>query len=234
MKKEKISFVIPTLNEEEAIGDVIDEIHNTKLEKKGYEIEIVIVDGYSKDKTREIAKKKGARVVVFRRGYGIQYRKGFYEATGDIIITGDADMTYPFYEAEKFLNIMKKHNLEFITTNRFAHMDAYAMSSTNKFGNNVLTFFTNLLFGIKLRDAQSGMWIFKRDILPRFRFGSFGMNFTEEVKIEAFKKSRAAEVPIRYRERVGEVKLNKFRDGFLMLSYLFYKRLTFTPYRRRR
>lgn len=223
-EKPKISFVLPALNEEKAIGAVIDEINSTQLDKLGYGYEIVIVDGQSIDKTAEIAKKKGARVISSERGYGRQYKNGFKEAKGEIIITGDSDLTYPFEDVHYFLKFMEGKGIDFITTNRFAYMDKNAMTITHKFGNFVLTVFTKFLFFINIKDSQSGMWIFKKSILPMLKLKSDGMPFSQEIKIEAFTKVKAKELPIRYRERIGEVKLNTFKDGFQNLYQLLKKR----------
>ena len=101
----KISIVIPTLNEEEGIGATIDSIKKEEFEKRGWDYEIIIVDGNSKDKTREIASNKGAKIIIEpRKGYGRAYKTGFSMADGDIIVTGDADGTYPFDEVHKYID----------------------------------------------------------------------------------------------------------------------------------
>ena len=93
---------------------------------------------------------------------------------------------------------------------------------------NVLTLTTMLLWFRPLRDSQSGMWVFRRAVLPKLRLTSNGMPLSEEIKIEAIEKlgRRFAEVGIDYRPRIGEVKLQKWRDGWLNLSFLFRKRFS--------
>jgi hypothetical protein len=217
----KISVIIPTLNEEESIGHVLDKIPRDPK----YEWEIIIVDGDSKDKTREIAKEKGARVIVEKRkGYGRAYKTGFEKATGDIIVTLDGDDTYPAEKIPELVDYLIKNNLDFISCERFSKMQKGAMSLTHKFGNWVLTITTRLLFGVKIKDSQSGMWVFRREILKDLNVTSDGMPFSEEIKIEAWKKFRCQEVPIEYRERKGEVKLNTWKDGLRNLKFLFKKR----------
>ena len=98
----KITVVIPALNEEQAIGSVIKEIPTNELKKMGYRVEIMVIDNGSKDKTKYIAHDNGAKVIVQPiKGYGNAYKAGFANATGDIIATGDADLTYPFCEDRK-------------------------------------------------------------------------------------------------------------------------------------
>ena len=100
----KITVVIPALNEEQAIGSVIKEIPINELKKMGYEVEIMVIDNGSKDKTRYIANSHRAKVIVQPiKGYGNAYKAGFANATGDIIATGDADLTYPFNDLPKII-----------------------------------------------------------------------------------------------------------------------------------
>jgi len=222
----KVSVVIPTLNEEEGIGATIDEIPIESLKKAGYDVEILVIDGRSKDRTRQIAESRGAKVIIEpRKGYGRAYKTGFEKAKGEIIVTGDADCTYPFRDVEVFVKMLGEKGVDFITTNRFACLEEGAMKLSHHFGNFMLNFFVALLFFIDLKDSQSGMWIFRRKALDRLTLTSDGMPFSEEIKIEAFRKLRAAEVPITYRRRVGQIKLWMFRDGMRNFVFLFKKRL---------
>jgi hypothetical protein len=83
-----------------------------------------------------------------------------------------------------------------------------------------------LLYGKAVRDSQSGMWVFRSAVYPRLRLTSDGMAFSEEIKIEAIRHPdvRFGEYPIQYHPRVGEVKLQKWRDGFRNLYFLVKKR----------
>jgi glycosyltransferase involved in cell wall biosynthesis len=222
MAEGKVSVIIPTMNEEQSIGLVIDEVR-AALGSRDHEI--LVVDTNSKDRTREIATGKGAVVIDEpRRGYGRAYKSGFERATGDVIATLDADMTYPASEIPKLASMLESQGLEFITTNRFADMEKGAMGLKHRVGNWLLSTTARLLFRVKVRDSQSGMWVFRKDILPRLELVSDGMALSEEMKIEAFRKAKAAEVPITYRVRVGDVKLNAWSDGLGNLKYLFKKR----------
>ncbi|NPA75578.1 MAG: glycosyltransferase family 2 protein [Euryarchaeota archaeon] len=217
----KISVVIPTLNEEASIGHVLDRIPKDPK----YDWEIVVVDGNSKDRTREIAESKGARVIIEKRkGYGRAYKTGFAEATGDIIVTLDGDDTYPAEKIPELVDYLIKNNLDFISCERFTLMQEGAMGITHKVGNKILTLTLRILFGVKIKDSQSGMWIFRRKILKDLNVTSDGMPFSEEIKIEAWRKFKCEEVPIEYRERKGEVKLNTWEDGLRNLLFLFKKK----------
>jgi dolichol-phosphate hexosyltransferase len=223
----KVSVVIPALNEEAGIGYVLDEIPRADIESLGYALEVIVVDGESVDRTREISEEKGARVIVEpRKGYGRAYKTGFAEATGDVIVTGDADTTYPFDHIPEFLTLLEKENLDFITTNRFAKLENGAMSAKHKLGNWVLSSTARVLFLVNVKDSQSGMWIFRRPVLEKVTLTSDGMPLSEEIKIEAFLADgvRAREIPIEYRSRVGDVKLASWQDGARNLAFLFRKR----------
>jgi glycosyltransferase involved in cell wall biosynthesis len=223
----KITIVIPALNEEQAIGPVIKEIPIDELKKMGYAIEIMVIDNGSMDKTRYIANNHGAKVIVQPiKGYGNAYKAGFANATGDIIATGDADLTYPFKDLPKIIKKMEDENLDFITTDRLTNLQPGVMSRTHYFGNRILHLTTKILFRLPCKDSQSGMWIFKRNIWPKMNVKSSGMPFSQELKIEAYKKGfRCAEVPIVYRARVGEVKLSTFKDGLGNMLHLINKRI---------
>jgi len=218
----KVSVIIPTMNEEKSVGLVIDEV-NKALGAIPHEI--LVVDTDSKDHTREIAAGKGAVVIDEpKRGYGRAYKTGFEKARGEIIATLDADMTYPAEMLPRLVAMLEKESLDFITTNRFADMQKGAMSSKHRLGNWVLSVTARVLFRVRVRDSQSGMWVFRHSILPDLKLESDQMSLSEEIKVEAFSKKRAAEVPIAYRLRMGEVKLSSWKDGFGNLKYLFRKR----------
>jgi len=222
----KVSIVIPALNEEESIAGTIGSIPLALLKKSGYRTEVIIVDNGSTDSTGKIARAKGAKVISEpRRGYGNAYKAGFENATGDFIATGDADLTYPLEKLPQLLRALEEQNLDFITTDRLSNLKSGIMGRTHFFGNTALTTVLNLLFGLKLNDSQSGMWVFRSAILPRLRLESSGMPFSQELKVEAYTKGlRCAEFPIPYRERRGKMKLRTFRDGALNLLHLFRKR----------
>jgi len=219
----RLSVIIPTMNEERSIGQVIESIK--KNISKSLDYEILIVDTNSKDRTREIAASLGARIIEEpRRGYGRAYKTGFENARGELIATLDADMTYPAEIIETLVKKIDDDKLDFITTNRFANLQPGAMGFTHKLGNRVLSISARVLFRVKIRDSQSGMWIFKKEILPKLNLTSDGMSLSEEIKIEAFKRFNSTEVPITYSPRVGEVKLNTWKDGLSNLKFLFRKR----------
>lgn len=222
---------MPTLNEEKGVGKTIDSIKRETFKKNNWNLEITIVDGRSKDKTIEIAESKGATVILEKeKGYGRAYKTGIPKLTGDIIVTGDADATYPFDEIHKYIKILINEDLDFITTDRFSKLKPGSMNLKHRFGNIILALTLRILFCVNIRDSQSGMWIFKKEALDKIqKIKDFndGMPFSEEIKIEMFTSAniKAREIPSRLYAREGQVKLESFRDGWRNLKFLFKKRL---------
>ena len=221
-----LSIVIPALNEEEGIGPVLNEIPIKELKAMGYAVEVLVIDNGSTDNTKRIAQSHGATVIVQPvRGYGNAYKAGFANASGEVIATGDADLTYPFSDIPKILALMEKEDYEFINTDRLSSLTPEAMLKTHVFGNKVLTMITKVLFNSPFKDSQSGMWVFRHHVWDNLRVKSSGMPFSQELKMEAFmKKFRCAEVQIKYRHRAGVVKLNSIKDAVGNVTHLFKKR----------
>ncbi|MGQ9583370.1 MAG: glycosyltransferase family 2 protein [Thermoplasmatota archaeon] len=225
-----MTVIIPTMNEEAGIGQVLDSIPRVP----SLPIEVLVVDTNSRDRTREIASSKGARVIDEpQRGYGRAYKTGFKSARGDIIVTLDADGTYPAEEIPRLVRMLREEGLDFITCDRLSGMERGAMSLKHRLGNWVLTATMNFLFSTHLRDSQSGMWVFRRSALEGLELTSDGMAFSEEIKLEAVGRGlRVREVPISYRPRLGEVKLRSWADGRKNLAFLFFKRIRWRGERR--
>jgi glycosyltransferase involved in cell wall biosynthesis len=222
-----ISVVIPALNEEIAIGPVIKDIPIEILNKMGYNVEILVIDNGSKDKTPYIAREHGAKVIIQPiRGYGNAYKAGFANATGDIIATGDADLTYPFDILPQAVEKLENEKLEFINTDRLTTLSQGVMESSHILGNKILNFNAKLLFGWPFKDSQSGMWIFKRQIWSHLDVRSSGMPFSQELKIEAHIRGfRCDEMIIDYQARAGDSKINTISDGMGNILQLFKKRI---------
>ncbi len=225
----KVTILIPTLNEEDGIGATLDSIDKKAFAQRGWEVEFLIVDGDSKDRTRAEAAERGAKVVIEkRRGYGRAYKTGFHECRSDIIVTGDADGTYPFDRCHEYIEQLLLQDLDFVTCDRYGELHEGAMSPKHRLGNFILSSTTRVLFMIRLRDSQSGMWVIRRKALRKIPFDSLsdGMAFSQEIKIEAFKRGnvRAKELPASLRPRIGEPVIESWRDGFGNLGALWRKR----------
>jgi dolichol-phosphate hexosyltransferase len=226
-----VSIIIPTLNEQLGIESTIRNIPRSAIkETTGLEVEIIVVDGQSTDSTREIAADLGATVIVEdRKGYGRACKSGFAAANGEILVTIDADNTYPTDCIPGYLQELESKGLDFITINRFPLMQKEAMSFTRRVGNKILTTALRLLYSLDIKDSQSGMWIMTRNFVSRIRLSSDDMSLSEEIKIIAFKFFNSAEINGRYSERIGLAKLSVYKDGFKNLKFLidYRKRLRY-------
>jgi glycosyltransferase involved in cell wall biosynthesis len=219
-KGQSITVIIPCLNEEQGIEKVLRAMPE-------FVDEVIVVDNNSTDRTSEVAASLGAKVIREEvRGYGRSYKRGFAQATGDLIVTLDGDHSYPVdalsYLIEAFLHL----EVDFLNASRFPVRDAHAMSLKHKFGNLALSLAMTMLFFRWVRDSQSGMWVLRRSIIKEMKLESDGMAFSEEIKIEALRNPRIrfGEISIQYSSRLGEKKLNPWRDGIRNLAFLAKKR----------
>jgi dolichol-phosphate hexosyltransferase len=221
-KGQKITVIIPCLNEEQGIEQVLRRMPD-------FVDQVIVVDNASTDRTSAVAAALGAQVIREEvRGYGRSYKRGFRDAAGDLIVTLDGDHSYPVdalsYLLEAFLHL----EVDFLNASRFPVRDRHAMSFKHKMGNLVLSAAMSVLFLKWVRDSQSGMWVFRRSILKHMSLESDGMAFSEEIKIEALKNPRIrfGEISIQYSSRLGEIKLNPWRDGLHNLAFLLRKRFS--------
>ena len=216
----RLSLVIPCYNEEDGIEQVLRRVPRDVDET-------IVVDNASTDATAERARAGGARVVAeSRRGYGAAYKAGLAAAQGDVVATLDGDGTYPPEHIPRLVDVLLDRQWDFLSACRFPLTDPRAMSWTNRLGNAILSAETGLLFGYAIRDSQSGMWVFRRALLPRFHLTSDGMAFSEEIKLEALLRgARFGEDHVPYGVREGVVKLQRWRDGWANLTFLVRKRL---------
>ena len=223
----KLFIVIPTLNEEKAIGGVLNRCHQV-ARKIALPYEIIVVDGKSTDKTREIAEANGAKVIVQRdRGYGDALRLGFeYAASREkhgIIVMMDGDNTYLPEDMPRLIQPILSDEADIVIGNRFANIRPGAMTLRNRVGNFILTKLANILFGVSVPDSQSGFRALTITSFRKVKLREKGMPFASEMLIKAKKAGlRTAWVPISYERRIGEPKLKPFRDG-LRILYLYLR-----------
>lgn len=217
LQNNTIALIIPCYNEGAGLKTLLPKIPK-------FIDEVIIVDNNSTDNTSDIAVSFGCTVFSEKTpGYGAAYKCGFSNVSKDIIITMDGDDTYPIHEVKHIIEVLLDHNYDFITCSRFPLINKSAMNFTNILGNKILTIVTKVLFGTSIKDSQSGMWIFKKHIFNYIFPKSNGMPLSQEIKILALQhqKINFFETNIGYATRIGEVKLDKWRDGFKNLVFLF-------------
>ena len=153
MSKRQILVILPAINEEEAIGKVIDEVPRHDLEDRGFSVRILVIDGNSRDRTREIASAKGAEVTIeSRRGKGRAMRTAFAQNKADYMFMLDADYTYPATYITNMLDVLEQGAPAVIGSRLKGTIDKGGMSWLNKVGNHILTIIANILYSQKISD----------------------------------------------------------------------------------
>jgi len=222
VERPEISVVIPCLNEEDAVGAVVDQAWQG-IRRSGRPGEVIVVDNASTDRSAEVAAERGAIVVREERpGYGSAYLAGLAVARGEYIVMGDADETYPLRDLAPFVERLAAGD-DLVMGSRFeGTIHGQAMPWLNRHvGNPILTGLLNLLFGVKVSDAHCGMRAVRRDALATLDLHSTGMEFASEMVFKAFRrKLGVSEIPIDYYPRVGESKLNRFGDAWRHVKFM--------------
>ncbi len=207
----KVTLLIPCYNEEKGIEKLLQE-------KFSFIDEFIVVDNNSNDNTAGIARQRGVVISVVKRGYGLAYQAGLAMASGDIIVMMDGDSSYSISEAERLVIYMETNKYDFITGCRFPLSDIRAMPWVKKVSNYLISGLIRKIFYINLMDSQSGLFVFKRDLLPKIVSPNPGMGFSQELKLNAWLGLyKCAEMHIDYRARVGKVKFKTVIDSFKTL-----------------
>ncbi len=225
MTKHTITIILPAYNEELTIGKVIDEIPGQALERKGYQVDIIVVDGNSSDRTREIAQDKGARVIVERRrGKGRAMRTALGKVEADFIFMLDADYTYPATYIPDMLKILK--DFPVVVGSRLkGQREKGAISRLNLIGNHLLTWLANILYQAKISDLCTGYWGFRGEAIQNIDLTAEGFQLEAELFARLTRKGyHIAEIPIYYRCREGKAKLGSVRDGIKIACTLLTRR----------
>ncbi len=204
-----VCVLIPTLNEEKSIGEVVEDF-------RGLGYRVVVIDGNSKDRTVEIAESKGAEVILQTgKGKGQAVKEAFNHIDCEVLVIVDGDGTYVPQEVEYLLEPIKNGYADHVIGNRLANFEWGAFTRLNLWGNKVLNFFFRLNYGKTLHDILSGYRAFTQDVYKNVELKKTGFEVETEFTVDTIAKGfNIVEVPITYRERGGETKLNPLRDGF--------------------
>ena len=217
LKQEKVSIIIPSLNEEQGLNSILATM-------PCFIDEIIVVDNLSTDKSVEAAKMHGAKVIIERtKGYGRVLLRGLECITGDIAIIIDGDGSYGTKSLEGLCSFMQNNEYDFVSGCRFPLDNPGAMPFINRFANYFISWIIRIIYKINLKDSQSGLMIFRRDILERINVLNPGMGISQEIKVKAWLNSgiRCGEKHIPYHKRLGTVKFRKIRDGYRNLFDVF-------------
>jgi glycosyltransferase involved in cell wall biosynthesis len=210
----EILIMLPTLNEEQTIGRVIDEIPRSSLEGVGYKVKLLVVDGGSTDRTREIAAEKGASIVNERqRGKGIAVANALSSVEADFIFMLDADYTYPAGYIPDMLKLLRSHHAV-IGSRMTGRREKGAMSRLNLVGNYLLSLIATVFYGKKISDVCSGFWGFRGEVIKNLYLRATAFDLEAEIFSQLARRGYSiAEIPVHYRRRSSPPKLRSLRDG---------------------
>ncbi len=222
----EISVVMPCLNEARTVASCVTAAWEG-IAAAGLRGEVIVADNGSTDGSREIAEQAGARVVrVERRGYGAALQAGFKAAHGQLLVMGDADLSYDFRELPALVHEQIASGADMVVGDRLGgRIDLGAMPWTHRWiGNPLISFTIRRLFGVTVNDCYCGLRLITREAHRRLRLNSASMEYALQMIIEgSLVGFRFAQVPITLhvdgRDRAPH--LRTVRDGYRSFRFLF-------------
>ena len=222
-----VSVVIATLNEEDGIGPTLRELQSVLRDPH-----LVVVDGNSVDKTIEIAKNMGADVLLQEgKGKGDAMFQGFRLLGSKVafVVFTDADFTYPAEYVPGMVEILEQNpKVGMVIGNRFKGDSNIDKSVKNPYylGNKLLAFAQHVMNGVKLDDPLSGLRVVRSEALEGWKPKSKGFDVEAEMNSIVERRGyKIVEVPIYYRNRLGEKKL-KLRHGLGIMKRILVESLS--------
>jgi len=223
----KLSIIIPAYNEEKTISSIISKVKKSKT--LGLSKEIIVVDDYSADNTGKILKKlKDKSIITIHHaknmGKGAAIRTGLLRATGDVILIQDADLEYDPKEYPRLLEPILSGESKVVYGSRFEKIskNLKSMYKLHYFGNLFLTVATNVLYGVRIKDMETGYKVFRKEAIKNINLRARRFDFEPEITAKFIKNGyKIKEVPIDFRARkFDEGKKITWVDGVKALIYL--------------
>ncbi|WP_433630796.1 dolichyl-phosphate hexose transferase [Halomicrococcus sp. NG-SE-24] len=202
-----VSVVMGTYNEEEAIDAVLSDVERVTDGRA----EMVCVDG-STDRTPEIAREHGARVIRQEpEGYGVAVRAALLAAERPVVVTTDCDDTYPMEQLPAFLDAINE-GYDVVSGDRL-YYGAQAMPELNRWGNRAFAALASLLLGERVHDTTTGMRAYRKEVFEHISWTE-NTGLSAELLVRPLVRGyRVKEIPIAYDERLGETKLDPLSGG---------------------
>jgi glycosyltransferase involved in cell wall biosynthesis len=218
----KLSIVLPVYNERRTIERILDAVGASPVREK----EIIVVDDFSRDGTRELLPGlagKYSKLVLHEKnmGKGAAIRTGLKEASGDVVIIQDADLEYDPNDYVRLLEPIEKGLADVVYGSRFLDRKGFSRvpHRLNRLANRGLTVFSNLLSGFRLTDMETCYKMMRREIVAKIVLEENRFGFEPEITAKLARlKVRLLELPISYRGRTHlEGKKIGWGDGFRTL-----------------
>ena len=214
-------MIIAALNEEPGIGPTISELRQHLGNPR-----FLVVDGRSRDRTVEVAKNEGADI-VFQDGTGkgdaIAKALENADLNVDYVVLTDADFTYPAEYLPEMIQLLEENpQVGMVCGNRFnGHLDVKAVHSLFYVGNRLLAVTHNMLNGVALRDPLTGLRVVRAEILRGWSVKSKGFDVEVELNHQVERRGFIiSEIPIKYRQRLGEKKLKLWHGAVILKRIL--------------
>lgn len=217
----KISIVIPAWNEEETIGDVIQDV-------KPFTDDLVVVDGHSTDRTREIAEELGARVVLDNnRGKGDAVRIAFHEVKHPITVLIDADYSQDPKDIPRIIKPILENKADLVLGSRMLGGSEELFGTVSEvvrlMGSLVISLTINYRYGVRLTDYQNGFRAIRSEVGRNIRCISNRTTIEQEMAMKCLKYGyRVTEIPAHeFRRRGGVTKIHVWKVVHYYLWDLF-------------
>jgi len=220
-KKYTVSLVIPAKNEEGGIAEIIDQ-------SKNFVDEIIVIDGHSNDRTRELALAKGAKVFLDnQKGKGDAYKVGIKKATGDIIVFIDADGSHDPTQIPALVEPLMKDEADFVIGSRFKGGSDEWKGDLNTYlraiGGGFLILMINYIWGAELTECLNGFRAIRRKAALQLNLKANDFDIEQHMVVQCLKKKlRVKEVASHeYERKWGASKLPTYKKAYLFFWRLF-------------
>lgn len=225
----RLVVLLPVLNEALGLEWVLRKIPTDKLRTKGYDTQVLVMDGHSTDDTGKVADEFNVMFMEQEdRGKGTAIRHGFRETQemgADVVVMLDADGTYHPGEMLRLLDGLDQSDVV-IGDRLNGAISPNAMTRFNFVGNHLLTWFATALYGVTTNDVCSGYWAFSRRSIDRLMLNSVSFEIEAEMYASMINQGISFSYrPISYSPRIGEAKLGSTADGWRILRKLITRRI---------